>query len=454
MKNETFKELFYDTDSILIIDTNGKVMYYENYNDNINMLKSENVIGRSIFEMYPFFKREDFTVFRAMDARKPILNEFQSFQVLGVNKSAMNSAFPLANDSGVVGCIVISVELPRPHSKMKKNKLTAKYGFQDIITQNEVFKNRLEILKKVSENDSNVLIYGETGTGKELIAHAIHNRSKRRKRPFMIQNCAAIPSSIMESILFGTAKGSFTGSLDKAGLFEAVDGGTIFLDEINSMPLDLQSKVLRAIENKSIKRIGENIEREIDLRIIASTNEDLSLKVAQGAFRADLYYRLNVVSFTIPPLRERRDDIQLLTNHLIGQYNQLLNKNISGISNEVFHIFFTYEWRGNVRELKNVLEYALNLKDDGIILRENLPLYMQELALKSVPEDLPQLSRDTSSPDILFSEGSTLSGEIELYEKRIIKKVYENCRYNVLKTAKTLGIPRQTLYYKLKKYGL
>ena len=140
MKNETFKELFYDTDLILIIDTNGKVMYYENYNDNINMLKTENVIGRSIYELYPFFKREDFTVFRAMDTRKPILNQYQSFQVLGVDKSAINSAFPLINDTGVVGGIVISIELPRTASKIKKNKLTAKYSFRDIITQNIVFK--------------------------------------------------------------------------------------------------------------------------------------------------------------------------------------------------------------------------------------------------------------------------------------------------------------------------
>ena len=312
----------------------------------------------------------------------------------------------------------------------------------------------MEILEKVSENDSNVLIFGETGTGKELIAHAIHNRSKRRKKPLMIQNCAAIPSSIMESILFGTARGSFTGSIDKEGLFEAAEGGTIFLDEINSMPLDLQSKVLRAIENKSIRRIGENIEREIDLRIIASTNEDLSQKVAQGAFRADLYYRLNVVSFTIPPLRERIDDISLLTKHLIGQYNQLLNKNISGISDEVTQIFTSYEWKGNVRELKNVLEYVMNLKDAGIILKENLPLYLQEFASSLFPEDVPKSPGEASSPEILCPEGSILSEQIDSYEKKIIQKVYENCRYNVLKTAKMLGIPRQTLYYKLKKYDL
>lgn len=454
MKNDTFKELFYNTDLMLIIDTKGKVLYYENYNDNINMLKMENVIGHSVFELYPFFKREDFTVFRAMDTKKSILNEYQSFQVNGVSKSAVNSAFPLINDSGVVGGIVISVELPRIKNKVKKNKLTAKYSFQDIITQNKNFKDSLEMLEKISENDSNVLIFGETGTGKELMAHAIHNRSRRRKCPFLIQNCAAIPSSIMESILFGTAKGSFTGSIDKEGIFEAAEGGTIFLDEINSMPLSLQSKLLRAIENKSVKRIGENVEREIDVRIIASTNEELSEKVNQGAFRADLYYRLNVVSFTIPPLRDRKDDILLLTKHLIRKYNSLLNKNVSNISDEAAQAFTSYEWKGNVRELKNVVEYALNLRDSGLIHLEDLPMYMQELASSLQPGSSGELIQEEVLGDFIFPKDSTLTEEIDRYEKRIIQKVYQSCRYNVRKTAQALGIPRQTLYYKLRKYEL
>jgi arginine utilization regulatory protein len=434
-----FKELFYDSDLILIIDKNGKVLYYNDYDDNLNMLKKENVIGRSIFELYPFFTRNDFTVFKAMDRKEPILNEYQSFIVGGRKMNCINNAFPLINETGVIGGIVISVELSNKSEKKKIKKASSRFGFEDIITVDPKFKKSLEILKKVSKNDSNVLIMGDTGTGKELIAHSIHTNSSRRNKPFVIQNCAAIPSSIMESILFGTSKGSFTGAIDKEGLFESANGGTIFLDEINSIPYDLQSKLLRTLENKSVMRIGENIEREIDIRIIASTNEDLAKKVEKGEFRADLFYRLNVISFRVPPLKERKDDIKVLVDYYISHFNSILNKNIMGISNEAMAILNNYEWKGNVRELKNVIEYALNFSEEGIIKKENLPQYL----LENGHEDKKQMTIDNS-----------LISMVDNYECKIIKDALEASKYNVLKTADMLNIPRQTLYYKLKKYNL
>lgn len=441
MENRTFKEMFYDTDLIVIIDAKGKVMYYEDYNDSINMLKTENAIGRSIYELYPYFSREDFTVFRAMDQKKPILNECQLFQVNGEEKNTMNSAFPLINDSGVVGGMVISIELPRNPTKKKKDKATAKYSFADILTRNKDFRESLELLKKIASNDSNVLIFGETGTGKELIAHAIHNASRRRTRPLIIQNCAAIPSSIMESILFGTKKGSFTGAVDQEGLFEAANGGTIFLDEINSMPLDLQSKVLRTIEDRSLRRIGETMEREVDVRVIASTNEDLAAKVERKEFRMDLYYRLNVVSYSIPSLRERTDDIPYLCEHYIKHFNALLNKRVDCVSDEVLQLFSRYEWKGNVRELKNVIEYALNVKDAGHITKKDLPQYMQACFSSTA----------TVTPANFHG---ALASQIQLVEEQAIRSAYEECGHNVSQTSKLLDIPRQTLYSKLKKYGI
>lgn len=439
MNSTGFKELFYDSDLILIIDKNGKVIYYDDYDDNLNMLKKENALGRYIFELYPFFERKDFTVFRAMDKKEPILNEYQSFIIDGIKKNCLNNAFPLINETGVIGGIVISVELSSKSAKKKVKKATSRYNFEDIITENQEFKKSLEILKKVSKSESNVLIIGDTGTGKELIAHSIHSNSRRRSNPFIIQNCAAIPSSIMESILFGTAKGSFTGSIDKVGLFESANGGTIFLDEINSIPYDLQSKLLRTLENKSIMRIGENIERDIDIRIIASTNEDLEKKVDNGEFRADLYYRLNVISFNVPPLKERKEDIKILVDHYINQYNSILNKNITGISKDVLQILSNYEWKGNVRELKNVIEYALNFSEDGILNKDNLPQYL----IKSISNDKKECLTDSSLTTI-----------VDNYECKLIKDALEICKYNILKTAEYLNIPRQTLYYKLKKYNL
>ncbi len=439
MNSNGLKELFYDSDLILIIDKNGKVMYYDDYDDNLNMLKKENVVGRSIFELYPFFKRGDFTVFRAMDRKEPILNEYQTFTVDGNKKNCLNNAFPLINETGVIGGIVISVELSSKAVKRKTRKSTSRYDFEDIITENQEFKKSMEILKKVSKSESNVLIIGETGTGKELIAHSIHSNSSRRNKPFIIQNCAAIPSSIMESILFGTAKGSFTGSMDKEGLFESANGGTIFLDEINSVPYDLQSKLLRTLENKNIMRIGENIEREIDIRIIASTNEDLARKVDKGEFRADLYYRLNVISFNIPPLKERKEDIKVLVDYYINQYNSILNKNITGISKDVLQILNDYDWKGNVRELKNVIEYALNFSEDGILNMDSLPQYLMKSISNEKKERLA---------------GCSLTTMVDNYECKLIKDALESCKYNILKTAEFLNIPRQTLYYKLKKYNI
>lgn len=439
LDNKGFKDIFYDSDLILIIDKNGKVMYYDDYDDNLNMLKKENVLGRSIFELYPFFKREDFTVFKAMDRKEPILNEYQSFTVNGNKKNCMNTAFPLINESGVIGGIIISVELSGISSKKKRKKATSRYSFEDVITENQEFRDSLEVLKRVSMNDSNVLITGETGTGKEIIAHSIHSISRRRNRPFVIQNCAAIPSTIMESILFGTAKGSFTGSMDKEGLFESANGGTIFLDEVNSIPYDLQSKLLRTIENKSIMRVGENIERDIDIRIIASTNEDLTKKVDSGEFRADLFYRLNVISFNVPPLRERKDDIKALVDYYIQYYNTILNKNVTGASREAMQILTNYEWKGNIRELRNVIEYALNFSEDCILDKSSLPQYLQKSVISSLKSS---------------TEGGSLAEMIDNYECELIKNALKECRYNILKTAEFLKVPRQTLYYKLKKYNL
>lgn len=439
MTNTGFKELFYDSDLILIIDKNGKVLYYDDFDDNLNMLKKENVIGRSIYELYPFFKREDFTVFKAMDKKEPVLNEYQSFRVNGNKKNCLNNAFPLINETGVIGGIVISVELSSESIKKKVKKATSRYNFEDIITVNKKFKKSLKILEKVSKNDSNVLIIGDTGTGKELIAHSIHSNSNRRNKPFIIQNCAAIPSSIMESIFFGTSKGSFTGAIDKEGLFESANGGTIFLDEINSIPYDLQSKLLRTLENKKVMRIGENIERDIDIRIIASTNEDLVEKVDKGEFRADLFYRLNVISFSVPPLKERKEDIEVLANYYINQYNSVLNKNVTGISKDAMQVLFNHEWKGNVRELKNVIEYALNFSEQGVLSKENLPQYLLK-------------SSDSRTEECIID--NSLTSMVENYECKIIDDALKACKYNILKTSELLNIPRQTLYYKLKKFNL
>lgn len=453
--DKVFKELFNQTDSILIIDVHGKVLFYQDYNDQINMMRDEDAIGRTIFDLYPFFKREDFTVFKAIDKKQPILNEIQFFEVNGVPKKSINSAYPLINETGVIGCMVLSVEIGENSQRKKRSKITSKYDFEDIITQNSAFLESFDTLRMIAKSSSNVLIYGETGTGKELIAHTIHANSPRRGKPFFIQNCAAIPDNLMESILFGSSKGSFTGAIDKSGLFEVANGGTLYLDEVNSLSLDLQGKLLRAIENNSIRRIGENEEREIDVRILASTNENLAMMVKEGTFRKDLFYRLNVTNYSIPSLRERRDDIPLLCAHYINQYNQRLSHNVEGLDSEVAAYFQAYPWDGNVRELKNVIEYACTIKLDREITIHDLPTYMfNQRTMEAIVSHEQVLSSTQLAVEAFIKPGTSLESQLKILEKEIMKTALLRNRYNISKTASELKLSRQTLYNKLKKYSL
>lgn len=453
--DKVFKELFNQTDSILIIDVHGKVLFYQDYNDQINMMRDEEAIGRTIFDLYPFFKREDFTVFKAIDKKRPILNEIQFFELNGVPKKSINSAYPLTNETGVIGCMVLSVEIGENSQRKKRSKITSKYDFEDIITQNSAFLESFDTLRMIAKSSSNVLIYGETGTGKELIAHTIHANSPRRGKPFFIQNCAAIPDNLMESILFGSSKGSFTGAIDKSGLFEVANGGTLYLDEVNSLSLDLQGKLLRAIENNSIRRIGENEEREIDVRILASTNENLAMMVKEGTFRKDLFYRLNVTNYSIPSLRERRDDIPLLCAHYINQYNQRLSHNVEGLDSEVAAYFQAYPWDGNVRELKNVIEYACTIKMDGEITIHDLPTYMfNQRTMEAIVSHEQVLSSTQLAVEAFIKPGTSLESQLKILEKEIMKTALLRNRYNISKTASELKLSRQTLYNKLKKYSL
>lgn len=455
LKDKVQSELFNTSDTILICDTFGKVLFYQDFNDKINIMRGKDPIGRNISELYPFFKRDDFTTFRAIDKKQAILNELQTFEINGVPKRALNSAYPLINETGVIGCIIFSVELTDNPSRRVKSQMASKYNFSDIITRNRSFLKSFDSLKRISASESSVLLYGETGTGKELFAHTIHANSPRHNRPLIIQNCAAIPDNLMESLLFGSSKGSFTGAIDRMGLFEAADGGTLYLDEVNSMSLALQGKLLRAIESSSIRRIGETSEREVDVRIIASTNENLSIMVNQGLFRKDLFYRLNVSSYAIPSLRERRDDIPLLCDHYINLFNQRLNHTVTGLDSETLSYLLSYPWDGNVRELKNVMEYACTVKTGGPIFIQDLPTYMFNMrTVESVVSREQLLSSNQLAVEAFIKPGVSLHAQLDILEEEILRTAIMRNRYNISKTADELKISRQTLYTKLQKYSL
>jgi arginine utilization regulatory protein len=300
----------------------------------------------------------------------------------------------------------------------------------DIIGQNDEMLRLKAFALKAANSSSPVLVYGETGTGKELFVQAIHYSSDRRNKPFIAQNCAALPSTLLEGILFGTVKGSFTGAEDRPGLFELADNGTLYLDELNSMPVDLQAKLLRVLQDGTIRRVGDIKEKEVNVRIIASTNIEPSLCVKNGLIRNDLYYRLNVIGLRIPELRNRKSDIPIMLEYFISKYNSKLNKRIRGVSKSAMDRLLSYDWPGNVRELQHIVESAINLKESGYIDEDDLP--------ESIKKD----------------HHSSLVDAIEEVEKNIILETLKLWNNNISKTADYLKIPRQTLQYKLKKYEI
>jgi two-component system response regulator AtoC len=287
-----------------------------------------------------------------------------------------------------------------------------------------------------------VLITGESGTGKELVARALHYNSERSQNPFMPVNCGAIPENLLESELFGHAKGAFTDAIrTKKGLFEEADGGTLFLDEIGELPAPLQVKLLRVLQDGEIRRIGESKSIQIDVRIVAATVKDLQKEVNEGRFREDLFYRLHVLPIHIPPLRERKEDIPLLIQHFISKYNQAMNKNVADIEHKALEILMNYKWYGNVRELENTIERAIVLADKNNIESENLPIEIQNF------KEEFQLEPLTDEEHSIKKASKTL--EINLIKKALIKT-----KGNHTHAARLLEISHRALLYKIKEYGI
>ena len=306
---------------------------------------------------------------------------------------------------------------------------------------------------KIANSKSPVLVYGETGTGKELIVQSIHNASYRKEKPFVAQNCAAIPGTLLESILFGTTLGSFTGAKDSKGLIEAADGGTLFLDEINSMDIMLQAKLLRVLQDGQIRRIGESKTRSVDVRIITALNQDPNKAIEEGKIRSDLFYRLNVINFYLLPLRDRKEDIEELSKFFLNEFNKELNKNITSFSDEVIEFFYKYDWPGNVRELRHSIEHAVNITEKNIITKSDLPKYVgvNIFGEREKSEAKSENGIDNLPPKIIEGPLTTI---MDNYERKIISDALMQNDYNISKTSRKLDIPRQTLYYKMDKLGI
>ncbi len=329
-----------------------------------------------------------------------------------------------------------------------KSRLTEKERFENIIGQNPRMQKIFELIDTVGKTDSTVLVSGKSGTGKELIARAIHNKSNRKNNKFVSINCGALPENLLESELFGHVKGAFTDAVkDKKGLFEEASGGTLFLDEIGEMAQAMQVKLLRALQERKIRPVGSNQEISIDVRIISATNKDLVKSMQSGEFRSDLFYRLNVISVSVPSLKERRDDIMLLMQHFLRLYNEKMSKDIKGFSKDVIDMFSKYSWPGNVRELENFVERSVALEQEDYITQQSLP---------------PELLYDIADRNPMESDISVLlnGGNFDFMEyvdgiqKKIIVYALEANASNIKKTSEMLKLSYRQLRYLIEKYHL
>ena len=328
----------------------------------------------------------------------------------------------------------LNVRSLRAENLNLKKQIERLYDFEKIIGESPVIKDLIDQVKKISDSKTNILILGETGTGKELFTRAIHFNSSRQNKSFIPINCSAIPDNLLESELFGHVKGAFTGATQsKRGLFEEADGGTVFLDEIADLNPALQAKLLRVIDDHEIRPVGSTQSRKVDIRIIAATNKDIVKAVKEGLCREDLYYRLNVVTLNLPPLREHPEDIPLLAKHFLSIYAQEIGKPIRSFHEKAVRLLYDYHWPGNVRELQNIIERAVLITDRDIIYPEHLPEGMR-----------------TANPHILEAIDQSLS--IENYTKKFIERYQSSLTEQ--KLAEKLGITRKALWEKRKKWGL
>jgi arginine utilization regulatory protein len=487
-------------EGIHAVNRDGITIYYNEVAARLDGLRPEEVIGKHVLEVFPSLMNDTSTLLKVIETGQAIYHKPQTYtNFRGTKVHTINTTLPIRSQGRIIGALEVSRDLTRvkelteklldlqaellvpPAKRNDRSPLQVRYTFEDILTANEKMRRLKEIARRAAATSSPILVYGETGTGKELFVQAIHHASPRRKKPFIAQNCAALPSSLLESILFGTVKGSFTGAENRPGLFELAHEGTLFLDELNSMPLELQAKLLRVLQDGFIRRVGDTKVIPVDVRIVAATNTNPLLAVEQGKMRADLYYRINVVTLHLPPLRERKEDIGLLVRHFIEDYNRKFGLSVTGLSPDAEELLVSYDWPGNVRELEHAIEGAMNQMSGDQIEVEHLPWQITRKAKREAEGDEPfsgawpgafahkwedrldgqeaagERSGDERDDGTLPSfrkerwKGRTLRVMLQEVEREMIREALQETGGNVQRAARLLGIPRQTLQYKMEK---
>jgi arginine utilization regulatory protein len=472
-------------EGVVIADKSGRIVFYNDTQARIDELEPDDVIGKTVPEVYDLDQNSSM-ILRCINSGRPMLGELFFYRTCrGKLVNTVVSVFPLMQAGQVAGAICFIKDYNLLDKNIAVTSVCSPYEghgygngtrftFSDIIGDDEKFLQSVKMARLTADSPSPVMLYGETGTGKEMFAQSIHNYGSRHAGRFIGINCAAIPENLLEGLLFGTSKGAFTGAVNKSGIFEQAHGGTLFLDEVDSMPLNLQTKLLRFLQERKIRRVGGSKDIHIDVKIISSVSNNPQSALQDGHIRMDLFYRLAVVFIRIPPLRELENGVENLTRHFIYKYNLVLGKSVMGVAEDALDLFRRYQWPGNVRELEHLIEGTMNvIQSDDIIRVHHLPrhffppdfdLLTQAAADQADNNGIDHgqgrpnrdLETEFSPVDQAAPKAAarSLPGLQKAREKELIRHALSESAGNVARAAQKLCISRQLLHYKMKKYSL
>ena len=453
------------SESVILFDHQERIYMLNDAAEHMDSIVTDDVRGEIDANVYIPKAGSKLAIPEVLRTRQAILNLQQQYTTrYGKEVHVITDLYPIVQNGQVLGAFNVMkdwsmierlqkkimdlqqklVDQQMPTAAKNKSGLTAKYQFRDIIHVSGTMHELVAQCRQVAKNDSSVMLYGETGTGKELLAQSIHNASRRADGPFLAINCAALPENLLEGILFGTEKGAYTGAERRPGLLEQADGGTLLLDELNSMDISLQAKLLRVLQDGVVRRVGGMSEKSVDVRFLSNLNIPPYQAIAEGKLRQDLFYRLGVVNFTIPPLRQRKEDIPLLAKSFIATYNKKLLKNVRNIDAETLQVFMSYDWPGNVRELQHCIEHAMNV----------LPDAMSTITVDYVPAHIRSIQPQKETARECVQTTPELGSMLRGMERQGVENALRQTGGNISQAAKLLGLSRQNLQYRIRRYQL